>query len=248
MAMSGIVLAAVGSTVLGLVVASDEEHGAGNWNFAWLVPAVSMLFLAPAGLGVAIMPERAWTGGALVMVNAAALLIGAVAATSVLILLGLVYLPAVVLLWRAASRAIARRGSEEIAPGLRPYLMWAAGGLTTILAFLLIASRLYETCKVVAGGRVECRSQSLGDEGLLLGLIAAAVVALVAVAALLLGERPRRNGPLFGRWLAALPGAAALMGLVGLISPLAVIGPLALALVFISLVLFFLPTESRAQT
>src|SRR3990172_8878192 len=109
MAMSGIVLAAVGATVLGLVVASDEEHGAGNWNFAWLVPAVSMLFLAPAGLGVAIMPERAWTGGALVMVNAAALLIGAVAATSVLIPLGLVYLPAVVLLWRAASRAIARR-------------------------------------------------------------------------------------------------------------------------------------------
>ncbi len=248
MAASGILLAAVGGTVLGLVVASDSEHGAGNWNFAWLAPLLSLLFLTPAAVGVAIIPARAWTGGALIMANTAALLIGAAAATSVVLPLGLVYLPAVVLLWRAGSRAIARRGSEEIVPGRRPYLIWAAGGITPILAFLLIASRLYQTCTVFSAGRVDCRSQSLGAEGLVLALIAAAVVALVALAALLLSDRGLPGKPLSGRWAAALPAAAAVIGLVGLASPLAVIGLLALALVLISLLLFFLPTETKMDT
>ena len=247
MAVSGIALAAVGAAVLGLVLASDGEHGVGNWNFAWLAPLVSLLFLAPAALGTAIMRDRAWTGGVLVMANTAALLIGAVAATSVILPLGLVYLPAVVLLWRGASRAVARRGTEEIAPGRRPFLLWAAGGIAPMLAFLLIAGRLYETCAVLSSGQLDCRSQSLGEEGLVLSLIGVAVIALVAIAALLLLERPSTKGTLSGRWPAALPAAAALAGLVGLASPLAVIGILALGLVAISLMLFFLPTETNME-
>ena len=113
--------------------------------------------------------------------------------------------------------------------------------------FLLIARRLYETCAVLSSGRLDCRSESLGEEGLVLGLVGAAVIALVAIAALLLLERPSTKGTLSGRWPAALPAAAALAGLVGLASPLAVIGVLALGLVAISLMLFFLPTETRDE-
>jgi len=247
MAASGIALAAVGATVLGAVLASDGEHGVGNWIFAWLAPLVSLAFLVPAALGTAIIRVRAWTGGVLVMANTAALLIGAVAATSVILPLGLVYLPAVVLMWRGASRAVARRGTEEIAPGRRPFLLWAAGGIAPMLAFLLIASRLYETCAVLPGGRLDCRTQSLGQEGLVLGLVGVAVIALVAITALLLLEQPLRKGALSGRWTAALPAAAALAGLVGLASPLAVIGFLALGLVALSVMLFFLPTETREE-
>lgn len=247
MAASGIALAVLGAVVLGLVLASDGEHGVGNWSFAWLAPLASLLFLAPAGLGAAIMPKRAWTGGLLVMANTLALLIGAAAATSVIVPLGLVYLPAVVLLWRAASRSIARRGAEEIVPGPRPYLVWASGGLAAILAFLLIASRLYETCRVSSGGLLDCRTRSLGEEGLVLSLIGAVVVGLMVAAAMLLAARPRHRHLPRQRWLAALPAAAALAGFAGLVSPLPVIGLLALALVVISLISFFLPTQTRAR-
>ena len=147
----------------------------------------------------------------------------------------------------SASRAVARRGTEEIAPRRRSFLLWAAGGIAPMLAFLLIASRLYETCAVLSGGRLDCRSQSLGQEGLVLGLVGVAVIALVAITTLLLLEEPSRKGTLSGRWPAALPAAAALAGLVGLTSPLAVIGILALGLVTISVMLFFLPTETREE-
>jgi len=205
MAMAGIILGFAGGMVLGLVVASDPEHGVDNWNFAWIAPAASLLVMTPAAAGAAIIPLRAWTGGMLVMGTAVVLIIGAAAATSVLMPLGLLYLPAAMLLWRAGSRALARRGSEEIIPGPRPYLVWTAGGLAPILAFLLIASALYETCTAYTGGTVNCERQSLGDEGIVLTLIGVAVVALVLVAVLLTVTRGPAVGASPGWALAALP-------------------------------------------
>jgi len=248
MAMAGIVLGFAGAVVLGLVVASDPEHGVDNWNFAWIAPAASLAIMMPAAAGAAIIPLRAWTGGVLVMGTAVVLIIGATAATSVLMPLGLLYLPAAMLLWRAGSRAIARRGSEEIIPGPRPYLVWAAGGLAPILAFLLIASALYEKCTAFTDGTINCERTSLGDDGLVLALIGVAVVALVLVAVLLAVTRGPAVGAFPGSVVAALPAAAALAGIVGLAASLELIGLLALALVAISVVLFFLPTQTRAGT
>lgn len=240
MAMAGIVLALAGALVLGAVLATERDHlDIDNPNWAWLVPLLTVLFLSPSIVGATLIATRPWTGGVLVMGNAALLLIGAALATPVALPLGIPFLPGLVLMWRGASRAIARRASQDIEAGPQPFLMWAAGGLTPILAFLLIASRLYETCTVVAGsGILECQRDSLGAEPVTFSLIGVAIGLLVAVGLALLALR---------QGTALLVLAAAVLGLWGAWSPLGRIGLIALALVAISFVLFFLPIPSKGE-
>lgn len=240
MAMTGIALALLGALVLGLVLATESEHLAiDNLNWAWGVPLLTVVFLLPALAGAGLMPGRAWTGGVLVMGNAALLLVGAALTTPVALPLGIPFLPGLVLMWRGASRAIARRASEDIAVGLRPILLWAAGGLAPILAFLLIASRLYENdCSAIVGGPEVCSQASLGNETLVRALIALAIAGLFALGLALLAWR---------QGTALLPLAAAVLGLWGAWSPLGRIGLIALALMAISFVLFFLPVPSKER-
>lgn len=241
MAMAGVVFALAGAMALGALLASDDEHGVGNWHFLWLAPLFSLAVLLPAIVGASLMPYRSWTGGALAMGTALVLVLGAASASGgVGLPLGLVYLPAIILLWRGGARAIARGGSQEMVPSVRPYLVWAAGALAPILAFLLLASRWYETCTAIAGsGTLECHRDSLGAEPMTFGLIAAAIglLAGAGLALLALGHRS-----------ALLPLAAVALGLWGVWSPLPRIGLIALALVLISVALLFLPTPSKEET
>gem|GEM_PF-5331006 len=237
MTMAGIGLALVGALVLGVVLATEREHlEIDNLNWAWGVPLLTALFLLPALVGASLMPSKAWTGGVLVMGNAAILLIAAALTTPVALPLGIPYLPGLVLMWRGASRALARRSSQNIELGPLPLLMWAAGGLTPILAFLLIASRLYENdCSFIVGGPEVCSPPSLGNETLVWALIGLSVAGLFAVGLALLALR---------QGIALLPLAAALLGLWAVWSPLGRIGFIALALVAISFMLFFMPVPA----
>lgn len=244
MAMAGVVFAVAGAAVMGALIATDSDHvGTDSLNFIWLVPLLSLVFLLPALAGAALIPVRSWLGGILIMGNAALLLIGAASVSGVGFPLGLVYLPGVVLMWRAASRALARGGSQEIEFSLRPFLVWTAGAIMPILAFLLLASRWYTSCTAFSDGTVDCDRESLGDEPLVFGLIGLSVATL-ALVGFLLANLPAEAQRL-ARWAAVLPFAGAALGLIGIWSPLGVIGGLALALVAISFLLFFLPTRSR---
>lgn len=244
MAMVGIALAVAGAAVMGALIATDGDHlSDGNWNFVWLVPLLSLAFLTPALAGAALVPLRSWLGGVLILGNAALLLIGAASASGLGFPLGLVYLPGVVLLWRASSRLLARQGSEEIELGPRPFLVWTAGGLTPLLAFLLLASRWYESCTAFGDGRLVCQRESLGAEAIVFGLVGVAVGLLVLMSLLLANLPSARQGG--QRWAALLPLAAAAIGLGGLWSSLPTIAVLALVLVIISFALLFLPTPSR---
>lgn len=245
MAMAGVVFAVAGGLVLGAVLATESEHlDIDNLNWVWLVPLLTILFLTPSIVGATLLPTRAWTGGILIMGNAVLLLVAAASITPVALPLGIPYLSGLVLMWRAASRAIARRGSEEIDSGPRALLIWTAGGLAPILAFLLIASRLYENDCSFIGGQEICSQPSLGDEALVRALSALAIAGLFAVGLALLANLPADTQRL-ARWAAVFPFAGAALGLIGIWSPLGVIGLIALALVAISFVLFFLPTKSK---
>ncbi|MBI1886450.1 MAG: hypothetical protein HYS09_09110 [Chloroflexi bacterium] len=251
MGMTGVVFAVLGAAVMGAVIATDSDHiGSDNLTFIWLVPLLSLLFLVPALAGAALIPTRSWVGGVLLMGNAALLLVGGASASGVGFPLGLVFLPGVVLMWRAGARAVARQNSEEIALTPRPFLVWTAGSVTPILAFLLLASRWYMTCTAFSDGTEDCDRQSLGAEPLVFGLIAVCAATLALLGLLLANLRIQGASPFAGtlaRGAALFPLAGAGLGLVALWMPLSIIGVIVLALIGISFVLFFLPTQSRER-